>query len=222
MRKGLKKDYISAKFDNIANALEDISNNICLLKLNHDIDSDDVDVPDVLLNQTERLAKLLFDCRDCYLLFNSRTETDRIMYFNSRIQNTVNVKVEQLQADYTGYQITLPAILPHKKSMTDTRQIILQSLLQEFNNCDFAIEKIDKPAIIIEHRFDKYSKHKRIKDLDNYETSYILNVLQTKFIKDDRQAMLINVNNPNSFKNETVIYIINQTNFLDFAKKIIK
>ena len=161
------------------------------------------------------LTSTLVKLRNIYTALD--TPSFAVRLFSGRVTNSLGISFEILgEKKYPCYKVTFPLSTSKKKVTAEMKQLFADCFLSCIKEYIPRIERIAKPVIYFEHRFDKYGGKSSIKDVDNYETSSHINLFQMHLIKDDRDAVTIHTNRYNTTKCETVIYIFPQKNLLDF------
>ncbi len=169
-------------------------------------------VQQLLLIESKRLAECVNECRDYYSSIPlSPTKAKNV--FDIQVANSLNISFSEIAfKNFSAYKLTFPLVL--ERNYTDktlwTNSFV--SVLSKYKG----IKKLDNPAIVFEHHFDKYGNQNNLKDVDNYDKSMIINMLQMYLISDDRRAAIIDINKSDSVKNKTVIYVFDNKNLSDF------
>lgn len=179
-------------------------------------------VKKILYLKKSKLANLVLMLRNIFasLPYSKSNEYPTINDFDNSLSDDFKISISIMDyLDFFVYKIKLPIILPRVKSNVN-RVLIINSFDKAYKKLlqvkQSNILKIDNPVIVFENHFIKDSEQNGVKDLDNYELSDILNIIQTYFIHDDRTASIFHKNIFDSFSNYTTIYILEEKNFIPF------
>lgn len=218
--------------DNYNNQLSNIINKLVLLidelkNLNIN-ENNTIAVKKILYIKKSVLAHIILEIRELYsvLPYPAHYEALDLDTFDEDLSQDLNIIISVIDFyDFYSYKIKLPIILPRTKSSLN-RVLLTNSFQKAYNRLlkisNSNLPKINNPIIVFENHFIKDSEHNGVKDLDNYEISDVLNIIQTYFIHDDRTASIYQRNVFNSFENYTLIYILEESNFISFFSQNLK
>jgi hypothetical protein len=217
----MSNEYFQNQLNQISNELLSISkeiNNINVKKNNTS------NIKRVLYLKKSNLANIILTLRN---LFATLPYSDSVLNeyptiddFDNSLSDDFKVSLSIIDyKDFFAYKIKLPIILPRVKSNMN-RVLIINSFDNAYKKLsqasDVEIQKIDNPVIVFENHFIKDSEQNGVKDLDNYELSDVLNIIQTYLIHDDRTASIYQKNIFDGFANYTIIYVLEEKNFIPF------
>ena len=165
----------------------------------------------IMLDSSRRLAKCSVQCREYYLTLSADRKSDQAIIDNKVAEN-IDISIKRIEyKEFFAYKITLPVLLPQKYGQVGTYKDMWMNCFKASveRYCESnVIERIDNPGIAFVHRFTKYTDNRIIKDTDNYDISFVVNMLQTYFISDDRNASLYRCNKHDAFESCTEVYVM--------------
>lgn len=169
----------------------------------------------ILLRESKKIAECVNECRKHYLSI-SPTPSKSKKSFDAEIAKSIDVSFELVDfGKFKAYKLTFPFILERKYTDKTLWTNSYLAVLSENNK----IERIKEPAIVFELNFDKFGNQNNLKDVDNYDKSLIINMLQMYFIEDDRNATVVSRNNVDSTENKTIVYVFDKKYLSIFFEK---
>lgn len=209
-----KQEFIYLKIGKTIDKLSSCTDFLSKAQFEYKQNPGSKNVTQIFAIESKQLADCLNDCRNLYCSFPQVTEK-AIDRYNLDITESLGLKLEkEIISDEEVYKITAPIILDKKMLNKELWINSFTTLYSKYN-----ITRLDNAVIVFEHHFDKYGNSKLKKDVDNYDKSLLINLLQLYFIKDDRNIDVFDTNIFNSNKNQTVIYILSKESFINYLKK---
>lgn len=168
----------------------------------------------IMLDSARRLAKCSTQCREYYLTLSADRKREQ-MIFDANIALSINISIKRIDyREFSAYKITFPIVLPNKDGKTGTYKEIwmncFKASFDSYRKANGIIERMNNPGIAIIHRYSKYTDNQIVRDIDNYDVSFIINLLQNYFIGDDRYISLYRCNMHNTFENITEVYVMDK------------
>ena len=168
----------------------------------------------IMLDCARRLAKCSVQCREYFLTLSAdrKTEQEKI---DTNVAEHIDISIKQIEyREFSAYKITLPVLLPQKYGKVGTYKDMwlncFKAAVERYCSKNNVIERIDNPGIAFVHRFTKYTDNQIVKDTDNYDVSLVMNMLQTYFISDDRNASLYRCNKHDASESCTEVFIMDK------------
>lgn len=170
----------------------------------------------IMLDSSRRLAKASIQCREYYLTLSANRKKDQSVIDN-KVSLTLNVSVDRIDyKEFSVYRLVLPILLPRKDGKASTCKDMwlncVKACVEGYCRSHKGIKRLNNPGIAIIHRFNKYTDSNIIKDTDNYDVSFVVNILQAYFINDDRDASIYRCNIEDHKDNYTEVYVMEKRN----------
>lgn len=132
-----------------------------------------------------RMEKLTDKTRNAAVI---NTGIDKDVYLSAASEE-LGITVEKVGEEV---RITLPYLLPKKKTLYSDRYIVepLAYVLQKYVD-KYAPQKIRKALVCIRSVYDESSNPKHIRDTDNTEISHVMNIISTMLLVDDNMVDIL-------------------------------
>ena len=168
----------------------------------------------IMLDCSRRLAKCSVQCREYYLTLSADRKKDQEIV-DAKVAANIDISIMQIDyKEFSAYKITLPVLLPQKYGQIGTYKDMwlnsFKAAVERYCRNNNVIERIDNPGVAFVHRFTKYTDNRIVKDTDNYDISFVMNMLQTYFISDDRNASLYRCNKDDASESCTEVYVMDK------------
>ena len=169
----------------------------------------------VMLDCSKRLARCSMQCREYYLTLSADRKHEQYR-FDARVTYELDIRIEYIEyKEFSAYKIVMPVLLPARdgKEATDKELWLncFRAAVERYCKKQI-IKRINNPGIAFVHRFNSFTDNNVIKDTDNYDVSFVVNMLQTYFIGDDRDASLYRCNTDGASKNRTEVFVMDKKN----------
>ena len=170
----------------------------------------------IMLDSSRRLAKASIQCREYYLTLSANRKIEQNV-FDTRVSIKLNFSVARIDyKEFSVYKLVLPILLPGKDGKKNTNKEMwfncVKAGVERYCRQNKKIERLNNPGIAIVHRFNKFTDNNVIQDTDNYDVSFVINILQAYFINDDRDASIYRCNIEDHADNLTEVYVMEKRN----------